>query len=115
MTFKGILTCIRNIWTQNTSDNVSDNGCINMMSVENVVTCVKDYGTLQPDLGKEPTSTERSLCIENPSDKPEALPCIPKGVLKCSGHNPYARATEKYPIVEDLGQNPYAMSSLESL
>ena len=48
-------------------------------------------------------------------DKPEAAPCIPKGVLKCSRHNPNAQATQNYSVVEDLGQTPYAMSALEVL
>jgi hypothetical protein len=41
------------------------------------------------------------------------LPCISKGVLNFSTHNPNARATHNYSIVEDLGQTPCAMSSLE--
>ena len=48
-------------------------------------------------------------------DKPEIAPCIPKGVLNHSGHNPNARATHNYLVVEDLGQTPYAMSMLEVL
>ena len=48
-------------------------------------------------------------------DKPEDPPHIPKGVLKCSGDNPNARAAQNYSIVEDLGQTPYAMSALEVL
>ena len=53
--------------------------------------------------------------IENPSDKTEALPRIPKGVLKHLGHNPNARAAHNYSIIEDLGQTPCAMFSLEVL
>ena len=101
--------------TPNPSDTVSVHGCINMMSAENVVTRSKDYGTSQPDLGKEPAPPESSLRIEKPSNKPESPPRIPKGVLKRLGHNPNARAAQHYYIVEDLGQNPYAMSSLEFL
>jgi hypothetical protein len=48
-------------------------------------------------------------------EKPELPPHIPKGVLKCSTHNPNARATQNYSIVEDLGQGPSAMSDLKVL
>ena len=48
-------------------------------------------------------------------DKPEAAPCIPKGVLKWSRHNPNARATQNYSVVEDLGHTPCVMSALEVL
>ena len=59
--------------------------------------------------------TEIPLRIENPTDKPEIAPRIPKGVLNCSGHNPNAQATQNYSIVEDLGQTPCVMSALEVL
>ena len=48
-------------------------------------------------------------------DKPEVAPCIPKGVLKRSGHNPNARATQNYSVVEDLGHTPCVISALEVL
>ena len=51
--------------------------------------------------------------MEKPMDKPEIVPCIPKGVLKCSRHNPNARAAQNHSIVEDLGQTPCAMFALE--
>ena len=101
--------------TPNPVDTASGHGCINMMSVENVVTHSKDYGTSQPDLGKEPSPLEIPLRIEKPNDKPEVPPHIPKGVLKHSGHNPNSRAAQNYSIIEDLGQNPCAMSALEVL
>ena len=47
--------------------------------------------------------------------KIEVAPHIPKGVLKRSGHNPNARATQNYSVVEDLGHTPCAMSALEVL
>ena len=53
--------------TPNPLDTVSGHGCINMMSVKNVVTHSKDYGMSQPDLGKEPTPPKSSLRIEKPS------------------------------------------------
>ena len=70
----------------------SGHGCINMVRATKVVTRAKDYGSSQPDLGKEPAPPGSRLRIENPVDKPEVAPRIPKGVLKHSGHNPNARA-----------------------
>ena len=67
-------------------------GCINMVCAVKVVTHAKDYGSSQPSPGKEPDPPGSPLHIEKPMDKPEAAPCIPKGVLKHSGHNPNARA-----------------------
>jgi hypothetical protein len=43
------------------------------------------------------------------------MPHILKGVLKRSTHNPNARASQNYLIVEDLGQTHYAMPALEVL
>ena len=48
-------------------------------------------------------------------DKPKIAPCILKGVLKHSGHNPNARATQNYSVVKDLGHTPCVMSTLEVL
>ena len=79
------------------------------------MTHAKDYGSSQPDLGKEPPLIESPLCIENTTDKPKISPRIPKGVLKCSRHNPNAQATQNYSVVEDLGHTPCAMSALEVL
>ena len=68
-----------------------------------------------PTLGKEPDPPGTPLHIEKPVDKPEATPRIPKGVLKCLGNNPNARATQNYSVVEDLGHTPCVMSALEVL
>ena len=83
-----------------------------MMSATKVVNHTKDYGSSQTDLGKEPSPPESPLRIENLMDKPKAPPCIPKGVLKRSGHNPNAQSTQNYSIVEDLGHIPCVMSTL---
>ena len=80
-----------------------------------VVTHVKDYGSSQPNPRKEPDPPRSPLRIEKPVDKPKVAPHIPKGVLKCSGHNPNARAAQNYSVVEDLGHTPCAMSALEVL
>ena len=53
--------------------------------------------------------------IEKLVDKPEVAPHIPKGAPKRSGQNNNARAAQNYFVVEDLGQNPCAMSTLEVL
>ena len=65
----------------------SGHGCINMVHATKVVTRAKDYGSSQPDLRKEPPPTEIPLLIENPTDKPESVPRIPKGFLNHSRHN----------------------------
>ena len=74
--------------TQNLPDAASGHGCINMVRATKVVTRAKDYGSSQPNLGKEPAPPEIPLLIKRPVDKPEVAPRIPKGVLKHSGHNP---------------------------
>ena len=66
----------------------SGHGYINMVRAAKVVIRAKDYGSSQPSPGKELDPTGSPLCIEKPMDKPETAPCIPKGVLKCLGHNP---------------------------
>ena len=88
----------------------SGHGCINMLCAVKVVTRAKDYGLSQPTLGKEPDPPGTPLHIEKPVDKPEAVPRIPKGVLKHSGHNPNAQASQNYSVVEDLGHTACAMS-----
>ena len=86
-----------------------------MVHAAKVVTHAKDYSSSQPNLGKEPDPPGSPLHIEKSADKPKAAPHIPKGVLKCSGHNPNAQATENYSVVKDLGHTPCAMSALEVL
>ena len=43
------------------------------------------------------------------------MPKIQKGVFKKTLHNPNARATSNYSVVEDLAQTPCAMLALEVL
>ena len=100
---------------QNLPEASTGHGCINMVSATKVVTRVKDYGSSQLDLGKEPAPPGSPLHIENPVDKPKVAPHIPKGFLKCLGHNPNAQATQNYSVVKDFGQTPCAMSVLEVL
>ena len=75
---------------QNLSKSNSSHGCVSMVHATKVVTRVKDYGSSQPDLGKELAPPESPLHIENPMDKPEIAPHIPKGFLKRLWHNPNA-------------------------
>ena len=96
---------------QNPSNVEAGHSCINMILVSNVVKRAKDYGSSQPKLGKEHTPPEVPLHIE----KPKVIPRIPKGLLKCSAHNPNAQDAQHYSIFKDLGQNTYAMSYLEVL
>ena len=70
-----------------------------MVRATKVVTHAKDYGSSQPDIRKEPAPLESPLHIENPVDKPEVAPHIPKGVLKHLGHNSNARAAQNYSVV----------------
>ena len=86
-----------------------------MVRATKVVTRAKDYGSSQPNPGKELDPLGTPLRIEKPVDKLEVAPRIPKGVLKHLGHNPNARAAQNYSVVEDLGQTHCAMSALEVL
>jgi hypothetical protein len=99
--------------SQNPPTHEGDRLCINMVKSQiNVATRSRDYSSSQVVPGLEsPPPPEMPLQIENP----EPLPRILKGVLKCSTHNPNARASQNYSIVEDLGQTPCAMSALEVL
>ena len=51
---------------QDPPEAFSGHGCINMVHATKVMTHVKDYGSSQPNLGKEPPPTESPLRIENP-------------------------------------------------
>jgi hypothetical protein len=79
----------------------------------NVATRSHDYSSSQtvPGLESPPPPLETHLHIEKLGPPPRIL----KGLLKLSTHNPNARASQNYSIVEDLGQNPCAMSALELL
>jgi hypothetical protein len=93
---------------QNQQSQDGDHLCINMVNVKvNVATRSRDYISSQanPSLESPPPPLEKNLQIE----KLEPPPHILKGVLKRSTHNPNARATQNYSIVEDLGQTPCAM------
>jgi hypothetical protein len=60
--------------------------------------------------GKEAELPSLPLQIENTLG--ETMTCIPKGTFKKSSHNPNARASQNYFVVEYLSQTPCAMSAL---
>jgi hypothetical protein len=69
-----------------------------------------------------PNTSEKGKEVKNPSlplqiEKMlrETMKRIPKGEFKKYSHNPNARATQNYSVVEDLSQAPYAMTALEVL
>ena len=47
--------------TQNPSKVTHGHSCINMVKASKVVTHAKDYGSSQPDLGKEPSPPKSPL------------------------------------------------------
>jgi hypothetical protein len=79
-----------------------------------IATRMHDYGMPNTsEKGKEAKNPPLPLQIEKTLG--ETMTCIPKGVFKKSSHNPNARATQNYSVVEDLSQTPCTMSSLEVL
>jgi hypothetical protein len=62
---------------------------------------------------KKPENPSVPLQIERTMG--ETMTRILKGAFKKASHNPNARATQNYSVVEDLSQTPCAMSSLEVL
>ena len=65
----------------------------------------KNYEKETLEKGKSIGETSNPLTIEKPA---EIMPKIPKGVFKKTLHNPNARATANYSVVEDLAQTPCA-------
>jgi hypothetical protein len=60
-----------------------------------------------------PTPTGPLLVIPNPTAEPPLpIPCIP---LRRNVHNPQARATHNYSLVDNLAQSPTTMSVLDIL
>jgi hypothetical protein len=98
---------------QNPSTQDDDCLCINMVKSEvNIDTQYHDYSSPQtvPSL-ESPPPLKTPLQIK----KLDPLPCILKGLLKCSTHNTNDRDAHNYSIVEDLGQTPCTMLALEVL
>jgi hypothetical protein len=65
------------------------------------------------DKGKEASNPLSPLHIEK--NVGETMTCIPKGESKKDSHNPNARDSYNYSIVENLAQTPCAMFALEFL
>jgi hypothetical protein len=79
-----------------------------------ISTRAHDYGNPSTsEKGKEAEIPSLPLQIEKTLG--ETMTCIPKGAFKKASHNPNARATQNYSVVEDLSQTPCAMSALEVL
>ena len=79
-----------------------------------ITTRVHDYSKPSAsEKGKEADLPSLPLQIEKTLG--ETMTCIPKGAFKKDSHNPNARATQNYSVVEDLSQTPCVMSSLEVL
>jgi hypothetical protein len=100
--------------SQNPPSQDGDRVCINMVDAKiDIATRSQDYSSSKysTSLEASPPPPEMNLQIE----KPEQPPRISKGVLKRSTHNSNARSTQNYSIIEDLGQTPCAMSTLEVL
>jgi hypothetical protein len=98
--------------SQNPSTHEGGHLCVNMVKSQiDVATRSRDYGSSQTVVGPEsPPPRETPLQIENWN-----LTSYSERSTKCSSHNPNARASQNYLIVEDLGQTPCAMSALEVL
>jgi hypothetical protein len=98
---------------KNHSAHEGDRLYVNMVKSEiDVATRSHDYGSSQTLIGPEsPPPLETPLQIENPEPSPRIL----KQVLKFPIHNPNAKASQNYFIVEYLGQTPCAMLALEVL
>jgi hypothetical protein len=79
-----------------------------------IMTRVHDYSkSSASEKGKEADLPSLPLQIERTLG--ETMTRIPKVAFKKSSHNPNARATQNYSMVEDLSQTPCGMSSLEVL
>jgi hypothetical protein len=101
-------------WRSNPPSQDGDRVCINMVDAKiDIATHSRDYGSSKSitSLEAPPPPLEMNLWVE----KSEPLPHIPKGVLKNSTHNPNARATQNYSIIEYMGQTPCTMLALEVL
>jgi hypothetical protein len=81
---------------------------------DHIDTRAHDYG--RPSTAKKGKEAENpSVPLQIERTMGETLTRILKGAFKKALHNPNARATQNYSVVEDLSQNPCPMSSLKVL
>jgi hypothetical protein len=74
------------------------------------------HGYSKPSTSKKGKEAELpSLPLQIEKTLGEIMTRIPKGEFKKASHNPNARATHNYSVVEDLSKTPCAMSTLEFL
>jgi hypothetical protein len=79
-----------------------------------ITTRAHDYS--KPSASKKGKEAELpSLPLQIKKTLGETMTRITKGAFKKASHNPNARATQNYSVVEDLSQTPCAMSALEVL
>jgi len=79
-----------------------------------IQTKAHDYRMLEsPEKGKEAPDPFRPLHIKKKMG--ETMTQIPKSAYKKYFHNPNARATQNYSVIEDISQTPCVMFSLEVL
>jgi hypothetical protein len=96
------------------SSNPSSTNVYMMKGDAYISTRVHDYGMPRSsEKNKEAEIPPLPLHIEKTLG--ETMTRIPKGAFKKYSHNPNARATQNYSVVEDLSQTPCAMSALEFL
>jgi hypothetical protein len=90
-------------------------GNVYMMKGDSFIsTIAHDYSKPSTsDKGKEVEIPSLPLQIEKTLG--DLMTRIPKGAFKKDSHNPNARASQNYYVVEDLSQTPCVMSSLEVL
>lgn len=75
----------------------------------------RSYDVLEPSSLSKDSPNPLTSYAPLTFDKPVELvyhPPPPKGVLRKMTHNPFIVVAQHYSIVEDLSQDPYAMSAL---
>jgi hypothetical protein len=87
-----------------------------MLIVVNLQTCAKTYDPPREKYTKkEPPSSQLDIPLHIEKYPHDIVIRPPKSTLRKTTHNPNAKAAQHYSIVEDLAQDPCAMSSLEVL
>jgi hypothetical protein len=103
--------------SQETYPPPSNSSSVNIYMVKGdafITTRAHDYS--KPSTSEKGKEDELpSLPLQIKKTLGETMACIPKGAIKKASHNPNARATHNYSVLEDLSQTPCAMSALEVL